>query len=294
MTNYEKINLNHETGIEMEEDDSVNSSITINKNDKSNNSSNNNNNNSSNNSSSNNNSNSSSRGGDSDDKDLIKIKVKNAEDPIIYIKLKGTDKIQLFKSTILKQKDKPPHYNCRIIYNGKMLRDDQTISECKLNNESVVICSITEPLNIQPTIAIIPNPTTTTTTTTDINNIPHPFTPPQRQNIHQDFILDMERTRVLLNGGGGGGIDIDDANANGGGTFTQNNRSFMFVGENSAARESLELFFGLSFGFFFGPLSLFWISKSYLSRTAKLGIVMGVIFSVSLSLVRMSSTQATS
>ncbi|KAM9963383.1 hypothetical protein ACTFIW_006611 [Dictyostelium discoideum] len=266
MTNnsYEKIKPNHETGIEMEDNSNLNNNSNNNKNDKENN---------------------------NNDKDLLRIKVKNAEDPIIYINLKGTDKIQLFKSMILKQKDKQSHYNCRIIFNGKMLKDDQTIADCKLNNDSVVICSITEPLNIQPTLAIIPNSTTS-------NNIAHPFTPTPPlpplppQNIHQDFILDMERARILLNGNGNGnGIDIDDTT---GVTGTQNNRNFLFINENSAARESLELFFGLSFGFFFGPLSLFWISKSYLSRTAKLGIVMGVIFSVSLSLVRMSSTQATS
>lgn len=270
MTNnsYEKIKPNHETGIEMEDNINLNNNNNINKNDKENN--------------------------NDYDKDLLRIKVKNAEDPIIYINLKGTDKIQLFKSMILKQKDKQSHYNCRIIFNGKMLKDDQTIADCKLNNDSVVICSITEPLNIQPTLAIIPNSTTTTTSEINNNNTAHPFTPlptpPQRQNIHQDFILDMERARILLNGNGNG-IDIDDTT---GVTVTQNNRNFLFINENSAARESLELFFGLSFGFFFGPLSLFWISKSYLSRTAKLGIVMGVIFSVSLSLVRMSSTQATS
>ncbi|KAN0049958.1 hypothetical protein ACTA71_003056 [Dictyostelium dimigraforme] len=277
MTNnsYEKINPNHETGIEMEDSSSSNDN---------NNHNNNNNNNFSINKEKNINN---SDDDDVNSKDLIRIKVKNAEDPILYINLKGTDKIQLFKSMILKQKDKPPHFNCRIIFNGKMLKDNQTISECKLNNESVVICSIAEPLNIQPTVAIIPN--STTISDNNNSNIPHPFTPPQRQNIHQDFILDMERTRILLNHGNG--IDIDTT---GTGTVTQNNRNFMFISENSAARESLELFFGLSFGFFFGPLSLFWISKSYLSRTAKLGIVMGVIFSVSLSLVRMSSTQANS
>ncbi|KAM9953240.1 hypothetical protein ACTFIR_008303 [Dictyostelium discoideum] len=271
MTNnsYEKIKPNHETGIEMEDNSNLNNNNSNNKNDKENN---------------------------NNDKDLLRIKVKNAEDPIIYINLKGTDKIQLFKSMILKQKDKQSHYNCRIIFNGKMLKDDQTIADCKLNNDSVVICSITEPLNIQPTLAIIPNSTTSelNNNNNNNNNIAHPFTPPPPplppQNIHQDFILDMERARILLNGNGNG-IDIDDTT---GVTGTQNNRNFLFINENSAARESLELFFGLSFGFFFGPLSLFWISKSYLSRTAKLGIVMGVIFSVSLSLVRMSSTQATS
>ncbi|EGC38664.1 hypothetical protein DICPUDRAFT_148688 [Dictyostelium purpureum] len=210
--------------------------------------------------------------------DKIKITVKNAEDPVEYIELRPSDKVHLLKSSILKIKNKPKH-NLRIIYNGKMLRDDSmTLSDCKLETGSVVICSITEPIVFSnPTVAAIPNDngtdTATTSPTTTNNRVQNnSYIPPE-------FVIEMGSRQQL-------GLESPPAQ-----TTTLPNR--VFGSSSPFVRDSIELTFGLLFGFFFGPISLFWITKEYLTRTTKMGIVFGVIFSVSLSLVRLSAQTTT-
>eukprot|EP01133_Synstelium_polycarpum_P003767 gene3767-4343_t len=206
----------------------------------------------------------------------IRINVKNAEDAILTIDLNPQDTIETLKNRILEEKGKKSH-KVRLVYGGRLLADHQTILESKMTNNCYVISSITLPLSIGGTIASLPGGGATTTASPgvdmEVNHQQLLRAPllldqrlPRQGTEPSEFILEMEhhRNQILVSDAG-----------------------FMSI-QSSVLRDSLELLFGLTFGFFLGPISLFWLSKDYLARNVKLGIIAGVSFNILIGLTRVT------
>ncbi|EFA84558.1 hypothetical protein PPL_01547 [Heterostelium album PN500] len=226
-----------------------------------------------------NSSSSSSSSNSNNNSNNIKLNIKNAEDTLLVVDVSPKDTIDHLKSLILERKAKKAH-KIRLIYNGKMLIDSNSIEESKLTNGCFIICSITAPLNLSPTIAELPHdailnatpPTpsisTSQPTSLNVNNniLYDPTTNSFRTN--DDIILEMENFRMNQD--------------------TVEELEFMSL-QTNIVRDSLELIFGMAFGFFFGPISLFWLSKDYLARSIKFGIIIGVSLNVLIGLSSVTS-----
>ncbi|GAM26605.1 hypothetical protein SAMD00019534_097800, partial [Acytostelium subglobosum LB1] len=222
--------------------------------------------------------------------DTIRVNIRSAEDPIVTIDVGLSDTIEQVKHRILELKNKKAH-RLRMVYNGRMLSDNQTVRESKLIDGAFIICSITMPLSIPSSDSTNNN----NSNNTCLNNITNhniiinnnnntiaavpvvnssPSTPPIISNVvnnsntnNNDFVLEM-------NGRVQSAIILED------------DQAFAMSLQTNILRDSLELLFGLASGFFFGPISLFWLSKDYLARNVKFGIVMGVSMNVFVGLTK--------
>ncbi|KAF2074018.1 hypothetical protein CYY_004669 [Polysphondylium violaceum] len=237
------------------------------------------------------NSNSNSNKEDDYNSNEVVVKIKNGEDPVFTLTMKQEDTVQKLKHSILAHKKLEFDYHVRMILNGRMLQDHLTVSQSKILNNSVIICMITDPLPTisKPTTAVIPPPTTTNTST----SIPPPSTDPDPESLNQQAILEILREE--------GREDLwqnsiqqqqqqqqqNEQQQNEHQFYNNTNNGFEMI-PVAAARDSIELLVGMIFGFVFGPLALFWVAREYIPRNTKLGIFMGIVFGLLLSIIKLT------
>ncbi|KYQ90525.1 mannose-6-phosphate receptor domain-containing protein [Tieghemostelium lacteum] len=233
-------------------------------------------------------------------KTQLSLTIKHLDDPNLIISCDSTDSIQTLKNKILFEKQKTSS-QIRIIYNGKMLKDNyQSLKEAGILDNAVIICSITEGLKTIPTPQDTPsNPNN------DIQSLNNsqrrqntsPFAVfendlQQQQQITSTQLIQLQQQQQALQL-----LPLSPPLTATVATERERERDFLQrefgIGPNSVARDSIELLCGMSIGFFLGPISLLFLSKSYLSRNFKVGILMGVLLSLLLGIARLNHQSKT-
>jgi len=74
----------------------------------------------------------------------MKISVKFLQGSNIQIDAEGSDKVHSLKDRIAALRSEANVENQKLIYSGKVLRDDQTVEECGITGDGFLVCMVTK------------------------------------------------------------------------------------------------------------------------------------------------------